>query len=256
MNHSHHSHEHNHHGDGYKIQLIKKELVAEGTFAFYFEKPENFVFGAGQHGHFTFINPPETDAEGNTREFSFITPPHEEYLGIATRMRDSAFKRVLGKMEPGVKGSELVLTEPMGNFILHENPKRPAIFIAGGIGITPFMSIIKDAIHRKLSHTIFLFYSNHRPQDAPFLTELNDLDTKGNGFSLIATMTDAENSKKSWRGETGHIDLAKIEKHIPDRMNAMYYIAGPEKMVKGMRDMLRAAGVSNDDIKTEEFTRY
>lgn len=236
-----------------KIRLFKKEVVAEGTQAFYFEKPEDFTFISGQHGDFTLIDPPETDAEGNTRSFSIITAPHEEHIGIATRMRDTAFKRVLGKMEPGAAGSELELKGPMGDFMLHKNAARPAIFLVGGIGITPFISIIKDALHRDLPHMMYLFYSNRRPQDAAFLSELVDLDKESTHLLLAATMTDA---KESWQGETGYIDMAKIDEYVPDRTNAVYYTAGPEKMVRAMRDMLNAAGVSNDDIKTEEFAGY
>lgn len=237
-----------------KIKLLKKEMVAEGTEAFYFEKPENFTFIAGQHGDFTLINPPETDAEGNTRSFSFITAPHEQHIGIATRMRDTAFKRVLGEMEPRAIGSQITLKGPMGDFMLHENAKRPAIFLAGGIGITPFMSIIKDAIHRNLPHMMYLFYSNRRPQDASFLSDLVALDKQSAQLLLVATMTDA--TKESWQGKVGYIDMAKVDEYVPDRTNAVYYTAGPEKMVKAMRDMLNAAGVSNDDIKTEEFAGY
>ncbi len=85
----------------YTTKLKSKKVIAEGTEAFIFEKPAGFEFKSGQTIDLTLINPPETDAEGNTRTFSIASAPHEEDLMIATRMRDTAFKRVLGKMEPG-----------------------------------------------------------------------------------------------------------------------------------------------------------
>ena len=138
----------------YKIKLVKKEEVAEGTMAFYFEKPENFEFIAGQYVTVSLINPPETDDEGNSRFFSLITAPYENCLGIATRMRDTAFKRVLKEMPIG---SEIKIAGPDGSFYLHENASQPAIFLIGGIGVTPVFSILKNAAYKKLPPPLFFF---------------------------------------------------------------------------------------------------
>lgn len=118
----------------YKVKLERKQEVAAGTMAFYFEKPKGFAFKAGQYGDLTLINPAETDAEGNIRGFSLANAPHEDFLMFATRMRDTAFKRVLRTMEPG---TELTLDAPGGSFTLHNNASIPAVFLTGGIGITP-----------------------------------------------------------------------------------------------------------------------
>src|SRR6185295_19545242 len=117
----------------YKIKLKRCEQVAEGTTAFYFEKPEGFEFKAGQFLRLTHINPPETDAEGDSRTLSIASAPHEEDLMIATRMRDTAFKRILKTMP---LGSEIDLKGPYGKMTLHDDPARPAVFLTGGIGIT------------------------------------------------------------------------------------------------------------------------
>ena len=134
--------------------------------AFHFEKPGGFVFKAGQFGDFTLINPVETDAEGNTRGFSLASAPYEADLMFATRMRDTAFKRVLRTMEVG---TEVSLDAPYGSFTLHNNPRIPAVFLTGGIGVTPVRSIVLQAAHDNLPHKIFLFDSNRRPEDAAFL---------------------------------------------------------------------------------------
>ena len=126
----------------YKIQLKRREEVAEGTTAIYFQKPEGFEFKAGQFLRFTLINPPETDPEGNSRTFSIASAPHEEELMITTRMRDTAFKRVLKSMP---LSSEIEIKGPYGKMTLHDDAARPAVFLTGGIGITPFRSIALDA---------------------------------------------------------------------------------------------------------------
>src|SRR6185312_5549383 len=98
------------------VKLIKKEEVANETMAFHFEKPTDFIFKAGQFADFTLLNPPETDEEGNTRGFSLAHAPYEEDLMITTRMRDTAFKRVLRNLPVG---TEVKLDAPYGNFVLH-----------------------------------------------------------------------------------------------------------------------------------------
>ena len=234
-----------------RTTLIGKETVAEGTMLFRFKKPDEFSFIAGQTLDLALIDPPETDAEGPARTFSICVPPQEDYLAIATRMRDTAFKRVLGSMP---EGTELTLDGPQGSFFLHEKASRPAVFIAGGIGITPFRAIILDALARKLSHTLVLFYSNRRPEDAAFLKEFQALPIET--FTFVPTMTQVEGSHEPWRGERGYIDAAMIERHAPRGEEPIYYLAGPQAMVTAMRDMLEKIGVSRDDIRFEEFSGY
>lgn len=160
----------------FEVALKDKKQIAEGTIAFVFEKPDGFHFKAGQHIRMALIDPPETDSEGNSRFFSLANSPPEAELLIAMRMRDTAFKRVLGQMQIGEKVLiEILQDVPHGAFALHDDALKPAVFLIGGIGIVPAFSMIKDAIARKLPHTIFLFYSNRRPEDAPFLDELENL---------------------------------------------------------------------------------
>jgi len=99
------------------VKLIKKEMIANETMAFHFEKPDQFEFRAGQFGDITLIDPPETDDEGNTRGFSIATAPHESDIVMATRLRDTAFKRVLRELP---EGSEVLLDAPYGDFTLHK----------------------------------------------------------------------------------------------------------------------------------------
>jgi ferredoxin-NADP reductase len=234
-------------------QLTKSESVAEGTMAFHFAKPAGFEFRAGQSIDLTLLNPPETDAEGNTRAFSIASAPFDNELMITTRMRDTAFKRTLGKASPGL---EVRIEGPSGSFVLHRRADRPAVFLAGGIGITPFLSIIRQAARDKIPHQLYLFYSNRRPEDAPFLDVLTETAKQNPAFHLIATMTEMDKSHREWKGERGLLTKQVLMKNLPTIQGPIYYLAGPPGMVAAMRRMLVDAGVDEDDIRTEEFSGY
>ena len=235
------------------IKLISKETVADGTMLFHFTKPTEFTYQAGQSLDISLIEPKETDAEGNTRAFSIVSSPQEDFLAIATRMRDTAFKRTLRDMVPD---TEIEVQGPFGSFFLHENTDRPAVFLSGGIGITPFHSIIKDATERALPHKLTLFYSNRRPEDAVFLEELQNLQKQNPNFTLVATMTDMKESAQTWEDEQGYIDETMLKKYVHEGTHPIYYLAGPPTMVTAMRGLLTKSGVSGDDIRFEEFAGY
>jgi ferredoxin-NADP reductase len=237
----------------YTTQLNKAERIAEGTMAFHFARPADFQFRAGQFLDLTLINPPESDAEGNVRGFSIASPPFEDDLVIATRMRDTAFKRVLAKANIGIS---LRLEGPFGSFVLHNKVEKPAVFLAGGIGITPFFSIIQDATHAQKQQQLYLFYSNRRPESAPFLAALEKLAHDNPYFHFIPTMTKMEGSDRAWSGEKGILGEEMLRRHLPSLQGPIFYVAGPPAMVAAMRRMLIGAGVDEDDIRTEEFSGY
>jgi len=237
----------------YKIALKNRGEISESTMAFYFEKPKDFEFIAGQHIVMTHINPPETDAEGDRRVFCMASAPYEEDLIFAMRMRESAFKRALKTMPAG---SEVEIDGPHGSFVLHDDTLRPAVFLAGGIGITPFRSMLLESTNNNSLHKFLLFYSNFRPDDAAFLRELSDLGKKNLNYTFIPTMTEMERSSKAWEGETRYIDKAMLEKYIDTQASPVYYIAGPPGFVLAMKGLLQEAGIEPDDIKTDQFSGY
>jgi ferredoxin-NADP reductase len=199
------------------------------------------------------LDPPETDAEGNTRAFSIASAPDDETLMITTRMRDTAFKRVLRAMP---LGTTVKIEGPTGDLTMHNKAARTAVFLAGGIGITPFRSIVFWAAKEKLPQRIFLFYSNRRPEDAPFLEELQMLERENPNYTLIPTMTEMEKSHRPWHGETGLITKDTLSKYIKSSAPPVYYIAGPPAMVKGLHGVLSKAGVNDADVRAEEFAGY
>jgi ferredoxin-NADP reductase len=236
-----------------QAKLMRREDVAEGTMAFHFEKPSGFNFKAGQFADVTLADPLETDAEGNTRTYSIASPPFENELAFTTRMRDTAFKRSLKKVPLATK---VKIGSAAGSFTLHKNRAKPAVFLAGAIGITPFLSIVRQANRDRVQHKLHLFYSNRRPEDAAFLDTLQTLATTNPNFRLICTMTEMSKSKREWKGETGLIDKEMLSRHLAILQGPIYYIAGPPAMVAAMREMLVSAGVEEDDIRAEEFAGY
>ncbi|HWQ69682.1 MAG TPA: FAD-dependent oxidoreductase [Patescibacteria group bacterium] len=233
------------------VKLLEKETVANSTMAFHWEKPAGFEFTAGQFGDITIINPIETDEEGNIRAFSFASAPYEATLVMATRMRDTAFKRVLKDLPIG---TEVKLDAPYGDFKLHKTETTPAVFVIGGIGITPVRSIIAEATHEHLPHKITLLYSNKTPADAAFTEDLEGFGKENPNFTFVPVYTSV--SETEWNGERGDIHAGTLRKYVSDVAAPIYYLAGPGGMVKAMRHMLVETGANEDNIRTEEFSGY
>jgi ferredoxin-NADP reductase len=222
-----------------EIALRRREQVAEGTFAFHFAKPAGFTHQAGQNALFSLHQ--------ESRPFTLASAPHEPELMIATRMRESTFKRALATLPIG---ASIRIDGPAGVMTLHEDGARPAVFLAGGIGITPFLSMVRDARARRLPHRIVLFYSNRRPQDAAFLREFSDI--KDDRFRLVATMTEAPD----WPGEKRRLSRELLSAHVGDLKEPLYYFAGPPGMTMAVQGMLGELGVREEDMRSEEFYGY
>jgi ferredoxin-NADP reductase len=236
----------------FEAALIGREFVAERTMSFRWAKPAGWDYRAGQFIDITLHDPPETDAEGDTRGFSVSSAPCEDIIQITTRLRDTAFKRVLQQV---AIGTTMKLEGPFGDFRLH-NARRPAVLLAGGIGITPFRSILVEKIRcGSLPYRVVLFHANRRPQDAAFADEFRQLAQIEPKLDFVPVMTAVPPGEK-WDGERGHIDAAMLERHNDDAEGAIYYVAGPAGMVQSSRRVLDEMGVDADDIRTEEFTGY
>lgn len=234
----------------YQVKLAGREPLAEGTMAFRFEKPAGFNFKAGQAVVLELMDPPAGEGQSR-RTFSLVCAPFESTLAIATRMRDSAFKRALNMLPDG---AGMKLLGPLGQFTLET--ARPAVFIAGGIGITPFMSMLRQAARERSPQPLLLLYSNRRPEDAAFLGELQELERQNGNFRLVATMTDMTKSSRGWGGETGFVNADLITRSAAGLAAPVYYVVGPPAMVAAMQETLRGAGVAEDDIRSEEFYGY
>jgi len=237
----------------YKSTLLGRTEIAEGTMAFEFQKPNDFVFKAGQSIDLTLLGHPQERSDALTHTFSIASAPSDEEVLVATRMRDTAFKRALSTLPIG---TEVQIKGPMGSFTLHNNTARPAVLLAGGIGIAPFLSILAHAAAQRLGHPIFLFYANRYLEDAAFIGALGTMERVNPRFRFIPTFTRMTKLYLGWTGETGHITGEMLSTHVGDLRGPIFYVAGPLPMVAAARRTLIQAAVDEDDIRTEEFSGY
>jgi ferredoxin-NADP reductase len=237
----------------YHSTLLGRTEVAEGTMAFQFEKPKDFVFKAGQYIDLTLLGSQPGSSSGLTHTFSIASSPFDGELLVTTRMRNTVFKQALSILP---LGSRARIEGPMGSFSLHNNTSRPAVFLAGGIGIAPFLSMLSYATGQKLRHSIILFYANRYLEDAAFIDVLWKLERANPRFRFVPTLTRMANNNGGWKGKTGHISAEMLLTQVEIVRGPIYYIAGPPTMVAATRQTLSEVGVDEDDIRTEEFAGY
>ena len=238
----------------YYFPLKERKEIAEETMAFTLDTSgSNFPFIAGQYADFTLEKPPFNDIKGKTRPFSIASSPLEKgSIMFATRMRDSAFKNSLKQISLGTKIS---VSSARGSFVLHDDAKQSAVFLAGGIGITPIRSIIETAGLEKKPHKLFLFYSNRTPSATAVLHDFEKFAKQNQNFKFFPTITQLE-GVKDWKYPTGRIKFKMIEENVPELKNAIFYISGPNAMVSAMRQVLAVGKIKSGNIVTEEFSGY
>src|ERR1700726_5282187 len=167
--------------------------------AFQLEKPTNFAFKAGQYIDLTLSGSQSQlgPSDSMTHTFSIASSPSDKDLIVTTRMRNTVFKQTISSLPIG---SRARIEGPMGSFTLHNNTARPAVFLAGGIGIAPFLSMLSYAAEEKLRHPIVLFYANRHLEDAAFLGLLWRLERANPRFRCVPTFTRTTNNNQEWRG--------------------------------------------------------
>lgn len=238
----------------FTLPLRERRTVAEGTMSFVFDlEGRSFPFSPGQYNIVTLSNPLYQDEEGDTRSFSIASSPRDPFLLIATRMRPSAFKRTLAEIP---LGTGVTFSGPRGTFTLPQDTANPLVFVAGGIGITPFRSMIKHATEQRSTHKLTLMYSNRTPQGAPFLDELRGWERANPNFHFIPTMTEPEAAVPAWMGRTGYIDANFLRDTLQNLEPYIFYAAGPPNMVDAVTQALAQAGVAEDRRRTEQFAGY
>ena len=227
-----------------------KKVAAEGTLQVTFEVSESVSFKPGQY---VFVKLPKLlypDDRGGKRQFSINNPPSQsKILTITTRLSDSGFKKTLNELPIG---SEVELGPIAGVFTLPEDTSEPLVFIAGGIGITPFMSMLSYIEETGKPYQITLVYSNRNQASSAYLKELGELTYTLPNLKLILTMTE----DNTWAGEKRIIDAKLIKEYFPNLNDNMYMVVGPPAMVEGVEKALIEAGVNEENIETENFTGY
>ena len=236
------------------LLLSEREQVAEATIGFRFELAgQSFLFEPGQFIRVGLPNPPHPDPKGNARSFSIASAPSDRFLLIASRMTGSPFKTSLAEVPLGAPVS---IIGPAGSFILDPNSRAPVALFAGGIGITPFRSMIKHALKHDPARRLTLVYANRCSEQAAFLEELEAWAKDNANFRLLATMTQPEKCKHPWNGPKGYVDAGFVRQHLPELPAGGCYVAGPPRFVTGVTQTLREAGVAGEQVWTDEFTGY
>lgn len=233
--------------------LLRTETVAENTTAFHFSRPAGFTWEPGQAAVFSLLDEAGKAGIGMGHTFTLVGTADSGELTFATRMRDSRYKQALRQIVPG---DRIGVQGPLGDFTLADGSDRPRVFLAGGIGITPFLAMIRDAAKSHRLQKITLFYSNKDRAGAAFLAELDDLATANPGFTFVPTLTGTQATAKQWPGETGRIDAAMLLRHVDIASKPIFYIAGPAAIVTSMEHVLGGMGVDPADIRYEAFFGY
>jgi ferredoxin-NADP reductase len=235
-----------------RAQIKEKREVAKGTLLVTFDLlGEEVDFAPGQYFFVTLPDVGYQDDKGLRRHITVVTSPNEKgVLGFATRMRDSAFKRSLGELPVG---AEVDVESPKGNFVLPENTSRPLVFVAGGIGITVFRSMLRYIREERLPYRVTLIYSNRDRESTAFLDELREFEQALPDFRLILTMT----QDPGWKGETRKVDGKFVKDHLDEDLNRYtFLVAGPPAMAEGVQKALEEAGVQDENVIAERYSGY
>jgi ferredoxin-NADP reductase/nitrite reductase/ring-hydroxylating ferredoxin subunit len=259
----------------FSLTLTEKQKV-EGTdiMTFKFTKDGYPEYKAGQFAFFPLDNV-NNDSRGPVRHFSLTSSPTEDVLIISTRIRDTPYKQRLSTIQ---EGEQVKVSKPQGNFVLHDDYSKPAIFLSGGIGVTPFRSMIKYATDKQLPIKITMFDSNRNRQNILYKDEFDKWAAQNQNLKIVYTITEndteqrqqfeavhtissssATETKGAWKGERGRIDRTMIERHLSEEeiSNAIFYICGPPGMIKALEDLLqKQLQIQEGWIKVEEFTGY
>lgn len=220
------------------LTLIEKEHLVDNVWAFRFKPSGPFNWTAGQYirVELPHENP---DDEGTKRWFTNSAAPFEGIMQITTRVSDSTFKQALSKLEPS---DELpLLEEPEGDFVW-EDSELPIVFVAGGIGVTPFRSILKQRAYDSLPLNVTLVYGSRTP-DVPFKEELDQWQSQDPNLKVLY--------------EVGQpLTAEKLSELVPNLNASLVYVSGPEPMVQALGSDLKQRGLPESQLKQDEFPNY
>jgi glycine betaine catabolism B len=238
----------------FTLPFIKKEKVAKDTYSFFFDrKGVDFDFEPGQYlrMHLPHTNP---DTRGTTRYFTIASSPHiKDVVMFTVRIFDSSFKRTLHDLQAG----EMVqFFGPMGWFLLPKDEEMEKVFVAGGIGVTPFHSLLHYLSDKQLTQQITLFVSFKTKEEIVFYDELQMIAKQNKKIRIIYTLTQEQAGDVYWSGEIGRVSEEMFKKHLIDIQKPVYYVVGSPKMVEETKAFLVGLGIDEEKIQLEDFTGY
>lgn len=243
-----------------KIKLLKRETIAKDTVSFFFEPQEQVTRAPGQYYYLILSELKYPDPRGPKRQFTIASSPTEGstmMITVRTRAENiSGFKRTLYELPDGA----LIDAEgPNGHYICDETQEGEQVFLAGGIGITPYRCFIKYAIDKNLTTPMHLIYANSTPDEITFRAELEEWTKSHPNIKVDMTVSRPEETPQiPWTGLTGRIDLSLIQKLIPNwnGPTVTFWICGPPPMVDSLDEVMGKAGIPSQRRKIEKFTGY
>lgn len=230
--------------------LVEKKQIGAGIYNFVFRPEWRFKFKPGQYMEWT-LGHKGTDMRGNRRYFTIASSPSERTvnLGIKFYNEPSSYKKAMLAMQTGDK---IVGGQLAGDFTLPKDPKKKLVFVAGGIGITPFRSMLKYLVDKGEKRDIVFLYSTRTEDEIVYEDVLMEA-WRDLGVRFVGTLTDVQQPPEGWHGYTGYLNHEIIAREVPDYAERMFYISGSRPMVVGVHDSLSALGVSGRKIKTDFF---
>jgi ferredoxin-NADP reductase len=233
-----------------RATVAEKREVAKGTLFVRFAVEDYPDYRPGAYFWVELPDRGHSDEKGLRRHISLATSPTEkDAVGLATRLRDTAFKQTLAELEVG---DEVQVEEPKGSFLLPEDTGEEYVFVAGGIGITVFRSMLRFIADERLPYRVTLVYSNRDRESTAFLDEVEELERRIDGLRVVLTMTD----EPGWEGETRHLDADVLGELLGGLEGKTFFVAGPPAMTEAVADSLLGAGLPEERVLASKFSGY
>jgi len=235
------------------LTFTQKIQLAPNVYDFIFAMNKPAVFTPGQYMEWT-LGHKDPDDRGNRRYFTLASSPTEKNIRLGIRFNNpaSSFKLTMFSMKPGIK---MMAGQLSGDFTLPNNPNQKLVFIAGGIGVTPFRSMVKYLIDANQRRDIVLLFSNKTASEIVY-KDVFDAAGQALAMKTIYALTDKTQIPVGWQGHIGRIDATLIQKEIPDYRERMFFLSGPNALVTAYEALLHSMGVSGDHIKTDFFPGF
>ena len=230
---------------GFRTSVVSSRPLTPTSHAIQIAKPVGFSFRPTQ---FTILQL-KTERGPDVRRMSLASSPTRPHLEYAVRLSDSPYKQAFAALR---RGDGVALFGPIGDFVLHET--RPAVLVAGGIGITPLKGMAEYAADKGLSIPVRLVYSSRTEEEIAYRAELEALEKQNPKFRILHTLT--RTTGDGWRGLTGRIDRKLVQAASDGLVDPVYYVCGVPGLVEGTWQLLRDLGVPEDDIEYEAFHGY
>ncbi len=241
----------------FHLPFLKKEQLTDDTFTFtfYFKRTgeeRNFIPGQYYEMKLAIKNP---DERGDSRVFTISSSPTDkEFITITTRIIQSSFKMALNNLR---EGEVVQFNGPWDDLNFDEKDESPHVFLAGGIGITPYHSIVNYCIDKNIKTPMILFVSWKTKEEMIFDDFFRNANNHLEDFAYVPTLTEEEGlTSGNWDGEQGRINEEMLRKYISEISISKYFISGPPAMIKALRETVEGMNVPKEKIIAEEFEGY